>query len=1140
MNQNICNICGANYEYRNGRWICPACGAYKAEELSNEEVTLLYNAAQKLRVQEFDVAEELYSDIINKYPKQHEAYWGYVCSKYGIKYEVDFNGRKIPTCCYTTIESFIEDTDYKKALKFAPTEIADWYKSQADYIERVRKTWIEKAKSEPPYDIFISYKDSDIEHGIERTEDSYNALELYNHLARQGYNVFYSKESLRDKVGEKYEPYIYHALQTAKVMIIYASSVDYVNSTWVKNEWHRYIKQISRGEKKEGSLLVVCDGFSPNELPTILSSKQCLDGKSKNLYIDIDDYLKRLYSTKATEEKAPASKKKIVVNPLHEHTYTDEVIPASCVARGYTVHRCACGYEYKDSYTNLAEHKYAHKTTKEPTCTTSGYTEEVCSVCGDKKVNNIPAKGHTFGKWIEKTPPTCIVPGKKIRQCSECGYVEEQELPAKGHQWSPTEQRLDEHGNKEYVSFCKLCGEEKVSKETEEERKAKEAQAQLSKKTLGSAIGSGITALSFFVFMIINFAGGEKIGWGIIFLLIAFVCGGASVSFTKEFIKLRPPLSEEEKTRRKKKVTLFFIIAITVIVLAVIITIITVRNNPKTQFEYTKHWNNDYVTIKGIKNESYAIKNGTVEIPSTIDGMQVGLGSLVFDGDSFTTLVLPKNLQEIFSDSLDGCIGLKNIVYKGTISDWNNIEGVEDIDISRYNFTHEGSCECSAWNNEPNYDCELGGTKTRSCLYCDKVYTETIAPTTHTLTTMPKVEPTCSSVGKTEGTKCSSCNKIIVAQNDISKLSHTVVVDNAVPATCSETGLTEGTHCSVCNATLVAQTTIKANGHSYGSWQIVSQATCTKNGTQKRVCSVCSGTDTSSISAKGHSYSNKICSSCGAKQPSQGLTYVDYGNGYAVSGLGNCTDTEIVLPDTHNGKPVVAITENAFYEISWITGVIIPDTVTTIERMAFRYCTSIEELRIPDSVSTIGAYAFDNCDSISKLYLGTGLTYVAEGGFHDCDNILEVHISDIQAYATINYDLFASPFYGYRSKAQLYVNGNLATNLTIPGSTGVIGERVFDNCRTITNVVIEYGVTTISDYAFAECGGLLTVTIPTSVKEIGFYSFSGGMSALGNAPKLEKIIYQGTRAQWMQITKNASWDSDNYGFIIQCTDGNIE
>ena len=209
--QNVCNICGANYEYHNGRWKCPACGAFKAEELSNEEATLLYNAAQKLRVQEFDVAEELYFDIINKYPTQHEAYWGYVCSKYGIKYEVDFDGRKIPTCCYTAIESLIDDADYKKAVKYAPSEVATWYKLQADYIERVRTTWIEKAKNEAPYDIFISYKDSDIEHGIERTEDSYSALELYYHLARQGYNVFYSKESLRDKVGEKYEPYIYHA-----------------------------------------------------------------------------------------------------------------------------------------------------------------------------------------------------------------------------------------------------------------------------------------------------------------------------------------------------------------------------------------------------------------------------------------------------------------------------------------------------------------------------------------------------------------------------------------------------------------------------------------------------------------------------------------------------------------------------------------------------------------------------------------------------------------------------------------------------------------------------------------------------------------------------------------------------------------
>ena len=323
MSQNICNICGANYEYRNGRWVCPACGAYKQEELSNEEVTLLYNAAQKLRVQEFDDAEELYLDIIQKYPKQHEAYWGCVCSRYGIKVEEDFDGRRIPTCCYPSIESFTKDKLFKKAVEYAPPEMSAWYKEQAVYIERVRTEWLEKAKKEAPYDIFISYKDSDEENGIDRTKDSINALELYNHLARQGYNVFYSRESLRDKIGEKYEPYIFHALKTAKVMIVYASSAEYINSTWVKNEWHRYLKQIDIGEKREGSLLVVCDGFSPNELPKILSSKQCLDGTSKKLYVDIDAYLKNAFN-KTTIKEEP--KKQIKVNPLHEHSYTDEVV----------------------------------------------------------------------------------------------------------------------------------------------------------------------------------------------------------------------------------------------------------------------------------------------------------------------------------------------------------------------------------------------------------------------------------------------------------------------------------------------------------------------------------------------------------------------------------------------------------------------------------------------------------------------------------------------------------------------------------------------------------------------------------------------------------------------------------------------
>ena len=117
--QSICSICGANYEYTNGRWKCPACGAYKAEELSGEEVTLLYGAAQRLRLSNFAEAEEAYGDIIEKYSENANAYWGRLLARYGIKYEEDFDGRKIPTCYAASIESVMEDRDFLKALLYA-------------------------------------------------------------------------------------------------------------------------------------------------------------------------------------------------------------------------------------------------------------------------------------------------------------------------------------------------------------------------------------------------------------------------------------------------------------------------------------------------------------------------------------------------------------------------------------------------------------------------------------------------------------------------------------------------------------------------------------------------------------------------------------------------------------------------------------------------------------------------------------------------------------------------------------------------------------------------------------------------------------------------------------------------------------
>ena len=223
--KNICNICGANYEYKNGKWVCPACGAYKEEELSNEEVTLLYTASQKLRLNAFDDAEEAYRDIVRKYPENSEGYWGLLLAKYGIKYEQDYDGKMIPTCYATSYESVKDDKNYKRALDLATPENRKYYIEQAEKIEKIRKEWVEKASKEPPYDIFISYKATELENDVKQTQDSIDAYELYTHITALGYRVFFSRESLKSKTGEKFEPYIFNALNTAQVMIIYGSKV---------------------------------------------------------------------------------------------------------------------------------------------------------------------------------------------------------------------------------------------------------------------------------------------------------------------------------------------------------------------------------------------------------------------------------------------------------------------------------------------------------------------------------------------------------------------------------------------------------------------------------------------------------------------------------------------------------------------------------------------------------------------------------------------------------------------------------------------------------------------------------------------------------------------------------------------------
>ena len=454
MTFDKCKSCGGELTRIGNYYVCNFCGSKWMIDADNDvHVIDRANAWSALRDCDFERAVELFENIIFKEPENHEAYWGRALASAGIVYVTDLNeNKRVPTCNNIREESFVNSNDVKRAIALAPEDIAGTYKKQAAEIEAIRVEWVKKASREKPYDVFICFKDSDREHNIERTDDSYDAHELYNALTEEGYKVFFSRVSLRDKVSEHYEPYIYNALKTAKVMIVFGEKAEYFNAVWVKNEWTRYRAMIERGEKDKNSLVAVYKNISPGDLPAGLRLRQCLDAGEMTFLEDLKRHISKVIKNrKATE--AP-KKQNTVISELHEHQYISEVIKPTCIAKGYTIHRCDCGYEYRDSYTPLVDHQFKIIDSAPPTCTTGGSEEKICEICGEKVTKELPALGHQFAKWVEVKHPTCAENGEEQRQCTKCGETETRVMPKTYHNfggWTTTP-------DGKRIKYCNNCG----------------------------------------------------------------------------------------------------------------------------------------------------------------------------------------------------------------------------------------------------------------------------------------------------------------------------------------------------------------------------------------------------------------------------------------------------------------------------------------------------------------------------------------------------------------------------------------------------------------------------------------------------------------------------------------------------------
>ena len=305
-----CKICGGALEINPGLTVatCEYCGTKQTlPRLDDEKKANLFDRANHFRRNnDFDKAMCIYEQILNDDTEDAESYWSLVLCRYGIEYVEDpATHKRIPTVNRAQFTSVFDDEDYKSAIKCADSEQRKLYEAEAAAINEIQKGILAISQKEEPFDVFICYKETDKDG--RRTQDSVLATELYHELTKDGFKVFFSRITLEDKLGTAYEPYIFAALNSSKVMVALGTREEYFNAVWVKNEWSRYLSLIKNGAKKV--LIPAYRDMDPYDLPEEFSHLQAQDMAKLGFMQDLVRGIKKIVSADAS----PAIKETVIV-----------------------------------------------------------------------------------------------------------------------------------------------------------------------------------------------------------------------------------------------------------------------------------------------------------------------------------------------------------------------------------------------------------------------------------------------------------------------------------------------------------------------------------------------------------------------------------------------------------------------------------------------------------------------------------------------------------------------------------------------------------------------------------------------------------------------------------------------------------
>ena len=1032
-----CSFCGCsditNLIFRNighnAGVICKCCGhyTYDSKSLSEEDIHRLsrcdmgYDA---IRNYQFTDAKRIFEGVLHDYPDCADAYWGLLQAKYGIVYVKGFyTGEVTPIYCFpdydpNNIEYITDTPEYAKLLKLLEddAERLSLYKSKAEDIDNALDIFA-NSKDEEPIDVFLCVKISRALNTCpELTEktvlDFPKAQELREKLTARGKKVFFSYKNLTNNLESDMD--IWKNLVKSRKMLLITSSREYLESVWVRSEWERWL---NLGEEQRKNLYIYLlgdDKTLSRRLPQELRGRQFYTEENEN------DLIEDLCFDSEAAKKEEEEKKLLEKAEEEASRKAEEERKAEEMLKTFE----AMQKELNDLRKEVHQVEDAH-TTEE-----SGNSIET-----PKPKEKKSKKGFFLFPIFALAAIVAAIAIFLFPKGDEC--IHRNQATIKGYAATCTASGLSDG------KTCLDCGE------TITNQVVISAKGHLKDTVKGYAATCTTSGLS---------DGTE-----------CSVCGHV---FTEQTII--PAKGHTEDTVKGYAATC---------------TTSGLTDGKKCSVCNVILATQATIPAKGHVQDTVKGYAATCTTSGLTDGTECPVCGHVF---AEQTIIPAKGHTQTTVKGYAATCTTSGLTDGAKCSVCNVVLAAQNtIEASGHNYV-SGTCtrcnakapECAHTNKTTikGYaaTCTTSGlTDGKKCSDCGAVLTAqtTIKAKGHTETTIKGYAATCTASGLTDGKKCSVCDTVLTAQTTIKAKGHTETIIKGYAATCTASGLTDGKKCSVCDVVLAAQNTIPAKGHT----QITVSgyaATCTANGlTDGKICSVC---DTilaaqNTIKALGHNYVSGTCTRCNETESKLSYTLSYDGTYYIVSGIGSCTDTEIVIPSTYNGKPVKAIGENAFLDCSSLTSVTIPDGVTSIGADAFYNCSSLTSINIPASVASIGEDAFAGCYGVTSVSVDTNnKVYYSKG---NC--IIEKSSKTLVAGFTCS----TIPNDGsVTSIGCAAFRGMNITSITIPNSVTYIDQSAFEECNKLTSITIPNSVTYIDAKAFYGCNGVTSVSVDANNK----------------------------------------------------------